>query len=325
MPSHANQSAPPAALGRLSVRLGPSPVYVTALGLGTAALAGPYGVPGGERTAPALPEARATLEVGLERGLRFIDTAPAYGQMEAVVGEVCAGEDCAIATKLAIPEGGWSSLAPGEVESFTRSSVERSLVRLRRPHIDLLQVHNADVRTIEDGVLPVALAALRGEGVVRACGATVYGPENAMAALRCETFDAVQVAFSALDRRAERLLAPVAAERDRALIARSVLLRGVLSPAGRSLTGALAALRRAADEFRRAIGASWEELPGAAVAFVLSRPGIGSVLLGPRDSHELRQLLDGAESFASAARGLDGDWDAGLEPELLDPSRWPRG
>jgi aryl-alcohol dehydrogenase-like predicted oxidoreductase len=324
MPTPAHQSAPAPGPSQPPARLGASQVFVTALGLGTAALAGPYGVPGAERAAPEADEARRTLEIALDRGVRFIDTAPAYGQLEAVVGEVCEGEACVIATKLEIPERGWSSLAPAEAESFTRASVERSLARLRRSHIDLLQIHNAEVRTFQQGRLPVVLDALRGEGLVRACGATVYGPDNAMAALACEALDAVQVASSALDRRAERLLAPIAAERGRTLIARSLLLRGVLSPAGRSLNGPLAPLREAADGFRRAIGASWDELPGAAVAFVLARPGIASALLGPRDSSELTQLLDGAKRFATRAAQVDGDWDACLPPQLLDPSQWPR-
>lgn len=298
-------------------------MQISAVGLGTAALTGRYGAPGSERDAPAFAEAAATIELALERAITFIDTAPAYGEAEKLVGAACEGADCTIATKLAIPAGGWRALTPGKLEPFIRASVEESMRRLRRRHIDLLQIHNADAQVIDDGRLPGVLDSLRSEGIALACGATVYGPENALRALDCPCFDSVQVAFSALDRRAERLLVPVAAQRGKALVARSVLLRGVLGPAGQALHGPLAPLREAADRFRRAIGASWGELPGAAVAYVLAREGIASVLLGPRDRRELEQLLDGARRFADHAQGLDGDWDAGLEEGLLDPSRWP--
>jgi aryl-alcohol dehydrogenase-like predicted oxidoreductase len=105
-------------------------------------------------------------------------------------------------------------------------------------------------------------------------------------------------------------------------VARSVLLRGVLTPAGERLSGAFAPLREAADAFRRAAQATWDELPGAAVAHALARDGVDTVLLGPRDSAELDALLDGAERFAGRVPA-DGDWSAGLDVRLLDPSRWP--
>jgi aryl-alcohol dehydrogenase-like predicted oxidoreductase len=298
-------------------------VTIPALGLGTAALASRYGVPGAERNAPTTAEAVATIETALQLGVRFIDTAPAYGNTEALVGAACEGTDCVIATKLAMPPDGWGALRGARLASHVRGSLERSLRALRRSHIDLLQIHNADASLISDGRLPDLLSEVLAEGAVLACGATVYAPDDALAVLACSVFGSVQVPFSALDRRAERQLVPVASAGGRALIARSVLLRGALSPAGRVLAGELAPLREAADRFRTAIGASWEELPAAGVAYALTRPGIACTLLGARDRNELEHLVDGARRFAGAARRLNGDWDAGLDAKLLDPRHWP--
>ena len=73
-----------------------------------------------------------------------------------------------------------------------------------------------------------------------------------------------------------------------------------------------------------AIGATWEQLPGAAVAFAVTRPGISCTLLGPRDAEELRSLLDGSTQFLESASELQGDWDGALPPVAsLDPSLWP--
>ena len=311
----AGLGADPRPLGGSRLRVGP-------LGIGTAALSGSYGAPGAERTGPSRAEAARTLEHALRSGVSLIDTAPAYGDSESLVGAVCAGVDCRIATKLAIPEGGWGALPAGAVADRARRSAQHSLEALRRDRIDLLQVHNADAELIRRGEVPAALASLRDDGVALACGATVYGEENALAAIACPAFDVVQIAYSALDRRPERAVLAAAAEHATGLVVRSVLLRGVLSAAGRELAGPFAPLRAAAERFRVAIGASWAELPGAAVAFALTRPGIGCTLLGPRDAGELDALLRGAEPFLERARALSGDWDAGLEPRLLDPSRW---
>ena len=303
-------------------QVGASALRVGALGIGTAALATPYGAPGGERAAPSPAIARRTLERALERDVTLIDTAPAYGNAEAIVGAACRGTECAIATKLAIPSAGWASLSPAEVSAQVRRSAHESLEALGRERIDLLQLHNADVDLVARGEVPAALEELRREGLVRACGATVYGEENALAAISCPVFDAVQIAYSALDRRPERAILAAAAQHGTTVIVRSVLLRGVLTSAGRGLEGEFAPLRGAADRFRVAIGAGWEELAGAAVAFSLTRPGVGCTLLGPRDVDELEALLRGADQFLEAARELSGDWDSGLTASLLDPSRW---
>jgi aryl-alcohol dehydrogenase-like predicted oxidoreductase len=292
------------------------------LGIGTAALAVPYGAPGSERLPPDPALARRTLLAAVERGVRFVDTAPAYGDAEALVGAALGErEECVVATKVAIPSGGWEELSSQEIRAHIRASAEASLRALRRERLDVLQVHNADEALVRRGAVGEALGELRDAGLVVMTGATVYGEADALVVIASPAFDAVQVAFSALDRRPERRTLPAAAAEGTAVIARSLLLRGVLSPAGRGLDGPFAPLATAADAVRRAFDASWEELPGAAVAFVLARAGVSRALLGPRDESELVALLDQAERFRDAAAKLElpphdlPDW-------LFDPSRW---
>jgi aryl-alcohol dehydrogenase-like predicted oxidoreductase len=293
------------------------------LGLGTAALAVAYGPPGAELPAPEAALARRTLLCAWERGIRFFDTAPAYGDAEAIVGAALGGrEECTLATKLAIPAGGWPALSPRQTRAHVRASALASLRALRRERLDVLQIHNAERSLIRRGAVLEALAELRQEGLVSSIGATVYGEADALAAIAAEELAGVQIPYSALDRRPERRVLPAAAAAGKAVVARSLLLHGVLSPAGRDLRGPFAPLGEACEEVRGAFAVRWEELPGAAVAFVASRPGIACALLGPRDEAELRALLDGAEHFRQQAAS----WRAPahrLSPSLLDPSRWP--
>jgi len=294
-----------------------------ALGIGTAALAIPYGAPGLSHPAPDRAVVRRTLLTATERGVRFIDTAPSYGAAETLIGEVLGPrKDCVVATKLAIPAGGWKALSTTEVRAHIRASAEASLRALRRERLDLLQIHNADGSLVRRAAILEGLVQLREEGLVRSIGASVYGEEAALAVIATPAIDCVQIAFSALDRRPECRVIPAAISAGKAVVARSLLLRGVLSPAGRELDGAFAALARAADEVRCWLGVGWEELPGAAVAFAASRPGIACALLGPRDELELAELLDQVERFGEAARELElPAFD--LPDRLLDPSRWP--
>jgi len=304
--------------------LGGTGLTTTALGLGTVALAVPYGAPQGERDAVDAAAAQATIERALERGVRFVDTAPAYGDAELLVGAAAGGVgDCLVATKIAVPAAGWEALDERSTRDHVRASAEASLRALRRDVLDVLSLHNAEPELIARGTIVAALAELRAEGLIRAAGASVYGEAAALAAIGCDELAVVQVAMNALDRTHEARVIPAAARRGTALVARSALLRGVLTPAGQALSGPFAPLRAAAEAFRTAAGASWEQLPGAAVAFLLGRPGPACVLLGPRDSDELDVLLDGAAGFADVTARLDEDWGAGLARELLDPRSWP--
>lgn len=286
---------------------------VSALGLGTAALTLPYGPPGGERRPPERAEAARTIAAALEAGIGLIDTAPAYGDAEALVGEVAAGAECAVATKLAVPPGGWDALDDAAVDAAVRASAEASVAALRRERLDLLQVHNATPRLAERVIGP--LRDVQAAGLAGAVGATVYGEEAALAVI-ASGFDAVQIAYSALDRRPERAVLPAAVAAGTTVIARSALLRGVLSDAGRSLDGGFGPLRDAADDLRRAAGVGWNGLAGTAVAYVRARPEIASVLLGPRDAAELRALLAGGPLPPPG-------WWVDVPDELLDPTHWP--
>jgi D-threo-aldose 1-dehydrogenase len=295
----------------------------TPLGIGTAALAVPYGPPGIGLAPPERSVALRTLQLALTRGVRFFDTAPAYGEAERLLGTALAGtEDCTVATKLEIPRGGWQTLSPSQTRSHARAGARASLQALRRERLDVLQIHNAQETLIRRGAVVHALAELRQEGLVSSLGATVYGEANALAAIADPDLDVVQIAFSALDRRPERRVLPAAAAAGKTLVARSLLLRGVLSAAGRDLRGPFAALGTAVETVRQAFGVSWEDLPGAAVAYVATRSGIAQALLGPRDEAELTALLDQAERFQDVAPS----WQPPV-PELpvwlLDPSRWP--
>lgn len=301
--------------------LGRSGRFVSSVSIGTAALALPYGPPGASQRPPSTGDAIDLINAALDRGITLVDTAPGYPGAEEIVGRATRGRECVVATKLSAPDAGWQALSPAQVRSAAHASVEQSLERLGRDRIDILQIHNANRDLIERRELPAAMAALKEEGLATLLGATVYDEDDALAAVESDVFDTVQVAYSVLDRRAERAVLPSATAAGTAVFARSVLLRGVLSEGGRHLEGPFGPLREAADCFREEVGADWGDLPGAALAFVLSRPQLTSALVGPRDGSELERLLDGAERFLAIAATFD--TVVRLPVDLIDPRTWP--
>ena len=145
---------------------------------------------------------REVLQRFVELGGRVIDSSPMYGAAEAVVGDL--GADLGILDSLFLATKVWTSGRDAGV-----GQMERSLRRLRRTRLDLLQVHNLlDWRTH----LPT-LRDWKAAGRIRYLGVTHYASsayDELERVLRSELVDFVQVNYSLGEREAERRILPLA-------------------------------------------------------------------------------------------------------------------
>ena len=144
------------------------------------------------------------LALFVKLGGKVIDTSPAYGNAESLIGD------------LAYKEGLTKSLFIA-TKVFTRSKqegiaqMERSLVRFRTRSIDLMQVHNlADVEN--------EMASLRewkAKGRIRYTGITYSedrGHSEVERIMRLQKPDFVQINYSLVDRAAAQRILPLAQE-----------------------------------------------------------------------------------------------------------------
>jgi aryl-alcohol dehydrogenase-like predicted oxidoreductase len=302
--------------------LGRTGLTVSALSLGTVALGVDYGITApGDFGRPGEEDAVRVVRRAIDRGVTLVDTAPAYGDSERIVGRATSGHpDVIVATKV-------NPAAFGDVEigRAVAASIESSRRALGRDVLDIVQIHNATREMIDGGAVTAALVHARNRGLVRVIGASVYGEDAAMAVIQSGEFGVLQVALNALDQRMMRTVLPAADAAGLGVIVRSAFLKGALTPKARWLPEALAPLRDAAARARDLLAAgSWDRLPGAAMRFCLSVPLVASVLTGARTMAE----LDAAVA-AEAAGPLDGDLFenaatlAMADERLLDPSCWP--
>lgn len=169
-------------------RLGRSGLHVTRLGFGAFKIGRNVGIkyPEGYE----LPDERAAerlLNGVLDLGVNYIDTAPAYGLSEERIGRALAHRraEFVLSTKVGeVFEDGRSTydFSAGAV----RSSVERSLRRLRSDVLDIVYIHaHADdvaIMTATDA--PGALSELKSSGLIRAVGLSAKTPAGAVAALK---------------------------------------------------------------------------------------------------------------------------------------------
>ncbi len=302
--------------------LGRSGLKVSALSFGTATFGGVGALSKWGATDTA--EARRLLDICIEAGINLIDTSNAYstGRSEEILGEVLEGRtsDLVIATKVRFPMGS----GPND-EGLSRRHIirecEASLRRLRVDAIDLYQLHEWDGQTPLEETME-ALDTLVRSGKVRYVGASNFSGWQLMKAMetaRANRFVPLvsqQIYYSLESRDAEYELIPVTLDQGLGVLVWSPLAGGLLSgkyrrgqtPAegGRHLNDwhepPLADQERLYDTIEvlvaiaEARGSSPAEI---ALAWLLGRPGVTSVIIGARHEHQLTRNLGSAELVLS--------------------------
>lgn len=152
-----------------------------------------------------------------EAGATLFDTAPSYGASEEVSGrivnELGIANKMFWATKVNAARGG-AAADP----AAARAQIERSFTILKRPKIDLMQVHNlSDV----PGQLPIA-HEFKKAGRVRYVGITTtsdsqYGQLESF--MRNEPLDFIGIDYAVDNRGVEEKILPLAAEKKIAVLA----------------------------------------------------------------------------------------------------------
>lgn len=299
--------------------LGRSGIVVSELALGTMVFG--EGPPRG--TGPQ--EAAAIIRRYLDAGGNHIDTADVYagGRSEEIVGEAIAGvrDRVVLATKVRFGTGDGPNDA-GLSRLHIVRGVEASLRRLGTDYVDLLYLHTWDPLTHVDESLR-ALDDLVAAGKVRAIGVSNFKAWQVMKALASSDrygwarFTAAQYQHSLVVRDVEREFEDLCAAEGLGMVPWSPLGGGFLSGKYRSDhrptdpgEGRLATQPEGDEEawHRRATERNWAILAevervaadlGAtpsqvAVAWLLTKPVVSSVILGVRTMEQLDDNLAAA-------------------------------
>src|SRR5213594_2398907 len=189
-------------------------------------------------------ESLQSLQLAVDHGCNFFDTAWAYGEghSERLLGKIVranAGKKLYAATKIPPKNRIWPTSRGDKLEDvfppdYIREYAERSLKNLGVSTIDLLQFHVWEDTWAKDDRWQRAVDALRRENLVHAIGVSInrWEPWNAIDTLRTGLVDAVQVIYNIFDQAPEDELFPICEELDVAVIARVPFDEG-------SLTGTL--------------------------------------------------------------------------------------
>jgi 1-deoxyxylulose-5-phosphate synthase len=308
--------------------LGRTGLQVSALALGTVELGLDYGIHApGHFGRPPEEEAIRLVHAAMDAGINLIDTARAYGGSERVLGRALQDrrQQVVLATKMRTQRDDGTTPSGEELRRQMLDSLDTSLRELQTDWVDIWQIHNLDQPLLAqiEGLVGI-FNEVRGVGKVRWVGASTYGVEMPLAAVRSGIFDVVQVTYSVLDQRLADELFPLAAAQNVGVVVRSVLLQGVLTERGDYLPDHLEALRARSRRFRQLVAESGVGLSPAqvAIAFGLAHPQIDAVLMGVRTLTELTENLQAVEATLPVDL-LDQLYPLRLDDaDLLNPGTW---
>ena len=297
--------------------LGGSGLMVPALTFGTATFGGgndffkKWGDTG-------VKEATTLIGAAMEMGCNTFDTADAYsaGLSEEILGKAVAGRrhQVLLATKTGMPMGTGPNDMGTSRERIIRSC-EASLKRLGTDYIDLYQLHSFDGLTPIEEMLR-ALDDLTRSGKIRYFGVSNYSGWQLMKMLSIAEKHSLprpvthQVYYTLTDRDFEWELMPLGLDQNVGTLVWSPL-------AGAKLSGKMGRNKIAPKESRSNTDASWEvpeerlfavtdaletvsnevghSIPRVALAWLLTRPTISSIVIGARNVAQLQDNLAATE------------------------------
>lgn len=199
--------------------------------LGTAQIGMPYGA----ANAAGMPDgdaARAIIRSAMHGGVMWIDTAAAYGESEARIGQALGphGKARVVTKLLSLEHLGEDTDAVG-IGHAVDACIAISVKRLQGDRLDTVLLQRPAQREAMDGLIWRRLKRHRDAGSILALGVSVYTPEEVIGALADPDVAHVQMPFNLLDWRWREpsVIRAIKARPDVVIHARSIYLQGLLA------------------------------------------------------------------------------------------------
>ena len=317
-------------------QLGQTGLYVSELTLGTMTFDTEGGSYAGLIGATGQDLATRMVDLSIEAGINIFDTANVYssGVSEEMLGQALGArrQDVLIATKV------YNTMTTGPNDLGTSRlaimrEVEASLKRLGTDYIDLYQVHNFDITTPLEETLR-ALDDLVRQGKVRYIGLSNFAgwqiakTDGMARLLGTERFCSAQSYYSLVGRELEREILPAAMDLGLGTFIWSPLASGFLS--GKYTRDSAASGRRAnfdyppidkdlgfdiVDVLTDIAETKAASVAQIALAWLLHKPGVTSVIVGARKEAQLVDNLGAANIVLSEEEMARLDTVSALKPE----------
>jgi len=297
---------------------------LSVLSLGTVQLGLNYGI-NNAAGKPSQEVSNAILNCALSKGINCLDTAGAYGDSEVIIGNwlktVPAEKRPFIVTKAA-------GLETGSVEAVRNDLQKRvaaSKARLGVEQLDMLMLHHFDdFLKAPDAVVQV-MQELKANGDVKFIGTSAYSYHD-YGVIASAGFDAAQIPLNLFDwRQIENGGLKKLEQSGMMVFVRSVYLQGLVFQDPENMDPRMTFAREVLRKFRELCG-KYRLTPAClALSYVLSVPGIASLVLGSETVWQVEQnaaLLEqttplSAEQMAEIRASF-----INTPKRVLDPGSW---
>lgn len=260
--------------------------------------------------------ARSIVDLCLERGLDFFDTANVYttGRSESILGRILKGrrDRVLLASKVGV-KAGEEPLDQGLSPAAIRKHIDASLQRLQTDYVDLYYLHQPDYNTpLEDSLATMHELVVAGK--VRFVAVSNYASWQVCHMLRLaekhhwQPIVAVQPMYNLLARRIEQELIPCCREFNLGMLPYNPLAGGLLSgkhqitaiPTDGSRFDRMAFYRdrywhpenfAAVEKLKKIAEGVNRTLVELALSWAIQQPGITSAILGVTRLEHLQSAL----------------------------------
>jgi aryl-alcohol dehydrogenase-like predicted oxidoreductase len=314
-------------------RFGNTGREVSVIGFGAWAIGGSWGE---QKESDSLE----ALEVALDQGVNFIDTAAGYGKgkSERIIGEFLKSrpEPVTVCTKTPPLPGKWPPSPYCKIEdrypeSYLRENVEERLKNLQVSSLDVLLLHTWTRAWNNRPLALEILQKMKSEGLIKHIGiSTPEQDQNCVVQLMQEgVIDVLQVIYNIFEQEPAAQLLPVAKETGTGIIVRVAFDEGVLTGkykeddhfpeddfrrryfAGDRLARGVKRTEKIKEEFAD----SGYSMPELALKFALSHEAVSTVIPGIRNRNQALQ-----NTAVSELPELTGD-----QIQKLREHAWNRG
>ncbi len=294
--------------------------------LGTVQFGLEYGI-NNKTGKPAEEQVFTMLDLAVEKGIEYFDTAAAYGNAEEILGRYFESRNLQKQVKVI------SKLLPNLVadddykaEAIVENEIRKSLERLKLECLEGYLLHTPTDFYNQSVMNGLFLA--KEKGLIKNLGVSIYETEHALDVAKSGIVDYIQIPYNVFDQRMEGTdFFSITKANGVTVFARSPFLQGLLFMADDDIPAYLERARLYLHDFNKII--SKYHLSRAEVALSLSclNPGIDYVVFGVDN---IEQLTENIEVF-----NRNSDTDSicieelkqhfmNIEKEIIFPSLWAR-
>ena len=267
--------------------LGQTGEKVSVISFGTAPLGGLFG-------AVAPDQGIRTVQLAIDKGINFFDTAPFYGNAETLLGQALTGkrDQVLLGTKV----GRYGRTEFDFSKKRTMESVEQSLQLLNTDYVDVVQAHDIEYVQLDQVFEETydALVTLQRQGKCRFIGMTGYPLKTLRRAIESCQLDVLlsYAHYNLFNTTLDSELLPIASANGVGLFNAAAVALGLLTRQGPQPThpapGPLKDACRTAGDLCETRGVDISHL---AMQFCLAHPTLTTTVVGTSKPEKLEQNL----------------------------------